>query len=479
MGGGKKRKQILETPEELVNRPWCYYCNRGFDNLNTLCDHQKKVHMRCELCRKMMTTIGGLKVHLSQVHKETLTEVPNHVEGRNDLVSEVFGMYGIPADVMEQHKERVYAAYNKEQAEYRKKTGNPLPGTSHHKEVMAMMQTQQANKKQKVEDDINAAKARVAELKARKLAEKLAAKQAATPPDINKGQTQPASPLPLGPTNPNDAVDKPDLLPPSVVPSAYGVSHNPQEPALYGFNSPQQPVMQTQQPPFGAQYGMQMYASPSNYMLPASASPPTVPYPSYHSPQQSIASHNLQSAPRVHPTSSTPPISKLGPTLPPPGSGLPQRPAGDVPKISKEEIANLHRPGIYASIPNNFAQQPPASITATESTITKDDVQDLIDSVTNENPKVPSRNETPEKTAPATDGPPSLTAGSKEKKNLTKRYVSGITNDDISLEERKASSGYYEKVSQDAVVQSCVITLLGESDSIGPGQIGEKVGAGY
>lgn len=150
-----------------------------------------------------------------------------------------------------------------------------------------------------------------------------------------------------------------------------------------------------------------------------------------------------------------------------------------MPKISKEEIANLHRPGIYASIPNNFAQQPPASITATESTITKDDVQDLIDSVTNENPKVPSRNETPEKTAPATDGPPSLTAGSKEKKNLTKRYVSGITNDDISLEERKASSGYYEKVSQDAVVQSCVITLLGESDSIGPGQIGEKVGAGY
>lgn len=199
MGGGKKRKQILETPEELVNRPWCYYCNRGFDNLNTLCDHQKKVHMRCELCRKMMTTIGGLKVHLSQVHKETLTEVPNHVEGRNDLVSEVFGMYGIPADVMEQHKERVYAAYNKEQAEYRKKTGNPLPGTSHHKEVMAMMQTQQANKKQKVEDDINAAKARVAELKARKLAEKLAAKQAATPPDINSEFFHPFFPIPVLP----------------------------------------------------------------------------------------------------------------------------------------------------------------------------------------------------------------------------------------------------------------------------------------
>lgn len=193
MGGGKKRKQTAETPEELVNRPWCYYCNRGFDNLNTLCDHQKKVHMRCELCRKMMTTIGGLKVHLSQVHKETLTEVPNHAEGRNDLVSEVFGMYGIPADIMAQHQERVYAAYNKEQAEYRKKTGNPLPGTSHHKEVMAMMQTQQVSKKQKVEDDISKAKARVAELKARKLAEKLAAKQVGTPPDVT---SKPPSPRP-------------------------------------------------------------------------------------------------------------------------------------------------------------------------------------------------------------------------------------------------------------------------------------------
>lgn len=213
-------------------------------------------------------------------------------------------------------------------------------------------------------------------------------------------------------------------------------------------------------------------------MPPASASPPTVPYPGYHSPQQSIISHGPQGAPRIHATSSTPPISKLGPTLPPPGSGLPQRPAGDVPKISKEEIANLHRPGVYAGIPNGFTQQPPASITATESTITKDDVQDLIDSVTNKDPAAPSRSKTPEKAVPVTDGPPSLNTGSKEKKSLMKRYASGITNDDISLEEKTASRGYYDKVPQDAAMQSCIITRLGVSASVSQGQIADKVGAG-
>jgi Zinc finger, C2H2 type len=70
----KKKKREL--------RPFCYYCgNREFENLKILIEHQKLKHFKCKLCGKRLSTAGGLVIHLDDVHKETITQVPNAIEG--------------------------------------------------------------------------------------------------------------------------------------------------------------------------------------------------------------------------------------------------------------------------------------------------------------------------------------------------------------------------------------------------------------
>lgn len=70
----------------------------------------------------------GLSVHLSQVHKETLTTVENALPTRKEPNIEIFAMEGIPDDIAQQHRQRVLQAYYEAQAERRAATGNPPPG---------------------------------------------------------------------------------------------------------------------------------------------------------------------------------------------------------------------------------------------------------------------------------------------------------------------------------------------------------------
>ncbi|ORY53704.1 hypothetical protein BCR33DRAFT_711057, partial [Rhizoclosmatium globosum] len=53
-------------------KPWCWYCDRSFDDEKVLIDHQRAKHLKCNNCGKKMNTAGGLAVHCMQVHKETL-----------------------------------------------------------------------------------------------------------------------------------------------------------------------------------------------------------------------------------------------------------------------------------------------------------------------------------------------------------------------------------------------------------------------
>jgi hypothetical protein len=55
----------------------------------------------------LMKPRPGLSVHLSQVHKEQLTEVDNALPNRMGLDVEIFGMEGIPEDVLKAHQQRV------------------------------------------------------------------------------------------------------------------------------------------------------------------------------------------------------------------------------------------------------------------------------------------------------------------------------------------------------------------------------------
>lgn len=54
---GKKRRG--PTLEELMARPWCYYCERDFDDLKILTLHQKAKHFKCDRCNRRLNTAGG------------------------------------------------------------------------------------------------------------------------------------------------------------------------------------------------------------------------------------------------------------------------------------------------------------------------------------------------------------------------------------------------------------------------------------
>ncbi|EPQ61744.1 hypothetical protein BGT96224_3320 [Blumeria graminis f. sp. tritici 96224] len=101
---------------------------RDFDDLKILISHQKAKHFKCERCGRRLNTAGGLSVHMNQVHKETLTNVDNSLPNRQGLENEIFGMEGIPEDIVQAHSQRIIAVYYQAEAERRAVTGNPGPG---------------------------------------------------------------------------------------------------------------------------------------------------------------------------------------------------------------------------------------------------------------------------------------------------------------------------------------------------------------
>ncbi|CEO97318.1 hypothetical protein PBRA_000663 [Plasmodiophora brassicae] len=82
-------------------KPFCYYCDRVFDDEMVLVTHQKAKHWKCQHCQKKLGSSHSLTVHVFQVHKETLKGVPNAKKGRDDLELAVFGMQNVPEDAIE------------------------------------------------------------------------------------------------------------------------------------------------------------------------------------------------------------------------------------------------------------------------------------------------------------------------------------------------------------------------------------------
>jgi transcription initiation factor IIE alpha subunit len=64
---GKKKRRV-------ERKPFCYYCDRPFDDEKVLVQHQKAKHFKCQVCGKKMTTASSLSIHCIQVHKENLTK---------------------------------------------------------------------------------------------------------------------------------------------------------------------------------------------------------------------------------------------------------------------------------------------------------------------------------------------------------------------------------------------------------------------
>ncbi|KIM37519.1 hypothetical protein M413DRAFT_256814 [Hebeloma cylindrosporum] len=97
----KKNKQVI--------RPWCWYCEREFEDEKVLMQHQKAKHFKCNMCPRRLNTAGGLAVHIQQVHKlepENLPRIENALPGRDGYEVEIFGMEGIPAPDVADYKRR-------------------------------------------------------------------------------------------------------------------------------------------------------------------------------------------------------------------------------------------------------------------------------------------------------------------------------------------------------------------------------------
>ncbi|KAK3346628.1 hypothetical protein B0T25DRAFT_571754 [Lasiosphaeria hispida] len=249
---GKKKRGHPDV-EELLARPWCYYCERDFEDLKLLISHQKAKHFKCDRCGKRLNTAGGLSVHMNQVHKESLNSVENALPNRQGLDIEIFGMEGVPEDIVQQHNQRIITNFYTAQAERHAATGNPPPGQSGG---------QGPAKKIKIESS-NEIKKRLAEHRAKVAAQKAAAANGTAIPSPVDGQSpgQGASPFPPPQTGfpypPPGAAGAPPFPPAQAYAPPFPSGPSPPPGAPGAFNLPARPPTNTapasnlpQRPPY-------------------------------------------------------------------------------------------------------------------------------------------------------------------------------------------------------------------------------------
>lgn len=95
---------------------------------------------------------------MNQVHKETLSHVENAIPGRSGLDIEIFGMEGVPQEVVEQHNQQVTHKHFEEEQERARVTGNPVRG-------LYSNGTAPPNKRTKVKEGVDEIVARAAKFR--------------------------------------------------------------------------------------------------------------------------------------------------------------------------------------------------------------------------------------------------------------------------------------------------------------------------
>ena len=94
---GRKKSSNVSKP---AFRPFCYYCDRDFENEKVLIQHQKLKHFQCLYCHRKADTAPGLISHMLQVHKDAVLKVPNAVATRDDPDLTIHGMNGVPTALL-------------------------------------------------------------------------------------------------------------------------------------------------------------------------------------------------------------------------------------------------------------------------------------------------------------------------------------------------------------------------------------------
>ncbi|KGO76409.1 Zinc finger, BED-type predicted [Penicillium italicum] len=385
---GKKRRG--PSLEELLDRPWCYYCERDFDDLKILISHQKAKHFKCDNCNRRLNTAGGLSVHLSQVHKEQLTQVHNALPNRMGVDIEIFGMEGIPADVLKAHQQRVASQFQQAELDRQHATGNPPTGVS---------SGGQPAKKPKLEP-VSDLKKRLAEHKARR-AEALAGGSSG---DVTPSSAVPSTSTPGGYAQPPQIAATPQYS----YPQPYG---GPPAGVTPHFSQTGSPSYSGYSPVGGQQVPGASPYTPSGYPSPYPAGLPAQPPVSYGAPP--------------FPQQQPPPSDNRFTGLPA-ASNLPQRPAFAVPSVNAHEMQQMHRGHVPSPTPAASGYSNGSSAQPTEDVPTPVDNQ--ISGAVND-------------VASKTEG------SSKPKKEKTKPAVRLVYNDDtLSPEEKMAQLPRYAYV---------------------------------
>ncbi|OSD08244.1 hypothetical protein PYCCODRAFT_1429308 [Trametes coccinea BRFM310] len=317
----KKNKQVL--------RPWCWYCEREFEDEKVLMQHQKAKHFKCNMCPRRLNTAGGLAVHIQQVHKlepENLPRIENALPGRDGYEVEIFGMEGIPAPDMADYKRRKEIELGL------------TPGTI----------TQPQNKRPKIENRPLSEDELRAQLEAHKaLMGASETSAAAAVPDAPGGavyaapsQTYAAPPTPAVPTPVMSPPGVPPMVPPGAPPFVPGMPPPgfPGQPPFPGM-PPMPPGMAPPPgfppvpPPFAGSPPPGMVAPPfppgarppfpPPPFLPPGVPPPGIPPPGF-SPPPGLGMPPLP-IPRMPGASSASPPPPVGaPSAPAPGAGASQ-----------------------------------------------------------------------------------------------------------------------------------------------------------
>ncbi|KAL3478788.1 hypothetical protein BJX99DRAFT_223893 [Aspergillus californicus] len=419
---GKKRRS--PTVEELLSRPWCYYCERDFDDLKILISHQKAKHFKCDRCGRRLNTAGGLSVHMSQVHKEQLTAVDNALSNRSSLEVEIFGMEGVPEDVIQSHNQRVLAQFQQAEVERQVMTGNPPSGVP--------TSTGQPAKKPKLEN-MSEMKKRLAEHKAKKAEARTGGSSGEATP-IGAGQTPNVGGFGQSPSNP--------------VAPTQGYSY-PQPYA--GAGSPYQSTASPVYPGF-SQSGHPQFP-PTQYSTPTGYSPHPVPGFGNTPPPQV-----QQPPPQINPTQ-TNAFSPRSGSLPAAPS-LPQRPMG-APQVNAYQLQQMH----YGHPAPGGAAVPGANGDKPEATTFSSSIDDLISGAAKEADQAAAVHATPPATGSAEEKP------TKKDKSKQSRLV--YSDNETSPEEKMARLPRYAfapdrraETTLEELPASAVVGTIRESETI-------------
>nr|POE68820.1 protein suppressor of fri 4 [Quercus suber] len=448
----KKRKDIPDLQEALDKR-WCYYCERIFQDDKVLCDHQRYKHFRCDWdqqysCGKKFTTAGGLSVHMTQVHKTKLEKIQNTIEGRENPAVEIFGMLGIPQELLDAHRREIETQYYQAEAEHRARTGNPLRGPNPnagkkqveeltHEEKMAKLEAHRA--KNRANKAAREAGFKDAEDQARQLSGQNNVQDGAGVGNFEAFSNMPNQVMGFHGQPPyNVAVAGSPLSPhPQFLPPAYGPNGSVSPGAAiysngYMSNSPKHLNNAFAPPPYGSS-GFGVTPQTNGFIAPPQD------FGGYQAP--------LPSQPRTTPLSQ--PSSN---PLPAPTPNLPARPAFNIiPNFTREEMAQLHGAGQPPPGLNAHSKRVPRVVAPSSghATDNKDFSASLADMINQEAQNAQNKtgvehvSDEQDRATTTTPTTTSVKDHPKKAKNKKDTQVLKVQNQAVSLEELKAADRKY------------------------------------